>query len=1186
MNALRRWDVGVVLGTVVLVGLLVGIGLWRGGSIVTHLLLGIGGLFVCLVVAVVRWLRARRSAQKIEESIQMQAQDQRRGARADRQAEIDELRERLEEAIGTLKESDLGAGGWGQNALYALPWYLMIGPPGAGKTTAIKRSGLDFPVGDDAIQGVGGTRNCDWFFSDEAILLDTAGRYMTEPQDEDEWHAFLDMLKDQRPRRSINGVIVGVSVDELVDATPDEIEWHADNIRRRIGELVQRLEVRFPVYVIFTKCDLLQGFVDFFGDLSRREREQILGCTFTEEQQTDEEPRAAFEEEYDRLHEVLLEARTERLRRSMKPDARRRVFLFPLEFASAREPLGRFVDRLFQAHPYREQPEFRGFYFTSGTQEGAPIDRVIRAVADEFDLQGPVDDGREPKSETKSYFLKNLFTEAIIPDQNRVVQTARSARRARWVQWTTGALCAGLVGLFAVWGGQALMRSEARLEQVERAARAADSVRWEARSGPRALTVTDRLREVVDVLEQQEAAPSLLGWGLSRAGTVVGPARRLYYRTMRPFVRAQFQALERRLTQGTPPEARRQTQRHALRANLRAYLLLSEEAGRLSDEQERAFLRRRLTKVAVTDAGPAGMPSFADRSGQVEAQIEAYVRGLARRAVAPFEARSALVQTVRRRIYRTPSVETLYASIRREGARSLDTLRLGDVLRDRGGAVLLRGQGGISEVFTKRGWNGFVQERIETAAENPNTGDWVLGETAPERSEEAPNAEALARRLRRRYFRDYASAWQDFLRAVDVRTPDGLRETARTLRRLGDPYSSPLLYLLARVSSETTFPASTAEQVAADVQEEVESSVRRQSGPDLDSVSSKVASGSARFVEQRFRGVHRLRVEKAASGGASAALTRSMRALERTGRVLEDLVDAPETAPEVAATVLADGGPLGEALTTVQTGLRRLDTDVRRVLFERIIRQAWGEVLAVAQEQLNEQWRRTVYRPYRRTLEGRYPFGPEGQGAALADVERFFAPQSGTVATVEAEMLAPFLQDGRRRPKTWKGRGLELSRAATRFLRSADQIGDALFSGGGLGLRFTVTPELPEGSDEAPSVSQVFLRVHGTAQTYRMGYQPTTTMNWPGERGARLLLTTQRGEVGPKRHDGAWAWFRLLNEAEVDPRSSNEYRVRWTVRRQGQFRITTRYNLRWDAPRELVVDPPGFFRLRVPETLD
>ena len=89
--------------------------------------------------------------------------------------------------------------------LASLPWYMFIGPPGAGKTTALVNSGLKFPladtaVGRSAVRGVGGTRNCDWWFTDEAVLIDTAGRYTTQDSqaavDSAAWLGFLQAAEE------------------------------------------------------------------------------------------------------------------------------------------------------------------------------------------------------------------------------------------------------------------------------------------------------------------------------------------------------------------------------------------------------------------------------------------------------------------------------------------------------------------------------------------------------------------------------------------------------------------------------------------------------------------------------------------------------------------------------------------------------------------------------------------------------------------------------------------------------------------------------------------------------------------------------------------------------------------------------------------------------------------------------
>lgn len=90
--------------------------------------------------------------------------------------------------------------------LYQLPWYVIIGAPGAGKTTALVNSGLHFPLADrfgNQLRGVGGTRNCDWWFTNDAVLLDTAGRYTTQEsqreEDAGEWQSFVALLKNTAP---------------------------------------------------------------------------------------------------------------------------------------------------------------------------------------------------------------------------------------------------------------------------------------------------------------------------------------------------------------------------------------------------------------------------------------------------------------------------------------------------------------------------------------------------------------------------------------------------------------------------------------------------------------------------------------------------------------------------------------------------------------------------------------------------------------------------------------------------------------------------------------------------------------------------------------------------------------------------------------------------------------------------
>ena len=143
-------------------------------------------------------------------------------------------------------------------------------------------------MGQEAVAGVGGTRLCDWWFTDEAVLIDTAGRYTTQDSDaavdRAGWEAFLDLLKRTRAapaaeRRHRRDRPAGHR-----QATREARLAHAAAIRRRLKELRDRLGVRLPVYALFTKADLIAGFTEFFDDLDREKRDQVWGTTFPLEQ--------------------------------------------------------------------------------------------------------------------------------------------------------------------------------------------------------------------------------------------------------------------------------------------------------------------------------------------------------------------------------------------------------------------------------------------------------------------------------------------------------------------------------------------------------------------------------------------------------------------------------------------------------------------------------------------------------------------------------------------------------------------------------------------------------------------------------------------------------------------------------------------------------------------------------------
>jgi len=299
--------------------------------------------------ALFAWLKRRKASRA---SNQLAAAVVKQSQAEAPSADVVQLRERFEEAVASLKQKRRG-----RHSLYDLPWYVIIGAPGSGKTTALVNSGLHFPLeqrsGKGALRGVGGTRNCDWWFTDEAIFLDTAGRYTTQDSDAAAdsagWAEFLAQLRKYRGRRPVNGVIVAISAQDLMVLGQAGREGHIAATRRRLHELNKELRIQLPVYVLVTKCDLVAGFTEYFDDVAQEGRTQVWGVTFPYEHTLKGAAAKAFPGEFDALIGRLNERVFQRVEEERDVRRRAKVFAFPQQMAALREPITEFVTELFES---------------------------------------------------------------------------------------------------------------------------------------------------------------------------------------------------------------------------------------------------------------------------------------------------------------------------------------------------------------------------------------------------------------------------------------------------------------------------------------------------------------------------------------------------------------------------------------------------------------------------------------------------------------------------------------------------------------------------------------------------------------------------------------------------------------------------------------------------------------------
>lgn len=1152
-----------VLGVAALAGLLflgadaLRIGaVWAAGVLVMLLLIGLG-------VWLHRRHRARQAGQALERAIEADADKaMRRAQRAGRADEVAALRERMAEAVKRIKTSRLGETS-GSAALYELPWYAIIGNPAAGKSSAIVKSGLTFPFAENTdaiIQGIGGTRHCDWYFTTEGILLDTAGRYSVQDEDHREWMGFLKLLKQHRPRAPLNGVIIAVSIAELANQRADFAIELARKLRQRVQELTEHLEVFVPVYVVFTKADLIAGFVDFFEDRDRAERDKAWGATLPYDTTQRTDAAAQFDAHMDLLYQGLKDASVARMTLHRGEQLPPGVLTFPLEFAALKASLRTFVHTLFEDNPYQFRPIFRGFYFTSAVQEGQSTSRASQRVAEQFGLQ--LQQGTAAAVYSQSgFFLKELFSKVIFADRELVQQyTSRSKLQWRFAVFFGGMVLLG--GLLAAWtwsylGNRDLVtRVEADLDKAVRV----QAQRVDLQSRLEALEI---LQDRLEQIERDRAHPSWsTGMGLYQGGTIERRLKEEYFHGLQAvLLQPSAQALAAYLhevqsqvaspassasapaaapapadaasavasAQAAPSTAQATaggsgspyasaSSRDVTEAYnaLKAYLMLGDrsrlEPGHLGDQLTR-FWREWLE----THRGTMPREQMIRRAERILSFALAHMQDP---AFPQQELDVALVDQTRDQLRRVvkglPARERVYAEIKARAATRYAPVTVARLVGE-GDRDIVAGSQVVSGAFTREAWDGHVKDAIREAAhQSLQSTDWVLKTATADDLTLEGSPEQIQKSLTQLYKSEYAQQWQKFIQGITVQDFQGFEQAVRHMDRLGDPAVSPLAVLLKTLHEQTSWdnPSVLNDKLAQGQQGLIgwfKSTVLGMT-PAAPQVTVQVDLSKQMEVPlgpigKAFMGVHRLMQPR--EGGATLA----RHYLDGLGRIrarlnqMKTQGDVGPGAQQFMQQTLEGTGELAEALRLVDeqllTGLGEAPRAALRPLLVRPLMQAFAALVRPTEAEVNRVWAAQVYEPYQRTLAGKYPFDRGAKvEASPTEVAAVFGAD-GAVAKFVAQSLGTLVlrRGDALTARTWADMGVRLR---PEFAAGLGGWVAPLGAGGA-----PASAGAAAGSEAPQTVFQLLpqpvaglteytVEVDGQVLRYRQGAASWTQFTWPG----------------------------------------------------------------------------------------
>ena len=1071
---------------------------------------------------------SRRKKKELADPEKAAAAEQAEQARLSTREERDRIRDTLKNAIRIVTHSNFYGG---NRSRYALPWFLVIGPENCGKTSFLLNSGLQFPLNEQAdrhLYQLKATTRCETLFANQAVFIDTPGNYTDGRRGtlhNSLWKLLLKCLFCVRPARPANGVIICVSIRDLMDADAARREHLARTVRERLSETLQALRTHVPVFLVFTKCDVIPGFAQFFAQLPRVEREQMFGCPARNELSMDV---STLRGETAEMLQTLNAQIISKIHQERDLTARGDIFRFPQELAALSANIGDFIVEAFGPSRYHRPVLFRGFFFTSALSSQDVLKSAARGGELAFQT------GFQPSQGdyAKGFFILRLLQDCVIPE-------ARLAGADKEHQWAPRLRRHGLqvaaAALFlfvATFLGISFINNYANISSLS-GIQANFAKQREAVPRPEnakaLLPELATLEKTLHVYDPEEDSRISYGLGLYQGTTVDRAAHAAYLGELN----------DRLIPQARQTAARKIEESLAdvgeLKPALRAYLMLCEPK-RLKRDFMTDWLGRQWSAQFMGDA-------------TTQAALLHHMDYAMRNGIRPAPPDQALLDKARQALLKIPLAELAYQQMREEAEEAGQppfTFRasLGESMSPFEGDTYP-----IPYLYTRKGYETYCVERCPAIIRGLTDDSWIFGPNPLTLS--ALDMDRIYKDVRAMYFRDYTRYWTEAVQKLGVPDPRTLSAAAKTAERLTSGIS-PVTQVLREVRDNTNLILAETEEgpvgdaLAAQAQKQVARKAGKVAGAQVgkaaaQSAADKLAAAQAkaraeaqkdaRAVRQYFLPLVSL-ID--ADGNAAPALKAAHDAMADTGAYLAKLHNSDDPAQRVFTALLEIADEKDETLRELENAAGKLPSPVRG-WYESVPSGALRRMLFLAAGHINQAYTQRVVQAYERDLSPYYPFNSQTEQDVSLEAFSAFFRTGGTLDSFYAAYLRPFA-NANGTLRSIMGRTLPLSSHALTQLTRANRIQTAFFSSGReLGINFTMEPYALDAA-----MRQVTFSVDGDKLSYWHGLVQGGNFSWPGDHSRATLEMTDLNGVS-RRHEarGNWAIFRILQTGTIKKQENN-----------------------------------------------
>ncbi|TCV98822.1 type VI secretion system membrane subunit TssM [Biostraticola tofi] len=1017
----------------------------------------------------------------------------------------------------------------GRKYLYNIPWLLVIGAGGSGKSKALLHSGLDFyppPVKRHAGTRADGHSQCEWYFSSLGILLSLPGQYMDH--DNAHWPLLRSLLRRYRSRQPFDGVVLAISVQDLLFFSAEDLHRQASQMRSRLLDLARDLGRPFPVYLMLTKADCLLGFSDYFSRLDGAEMEQVWGFNLMRSggEALHSELPIQLEAQYEKLHRRLAMALPDTLQAEADPGKRAAIFAFPQAFMSLRPPLMRQLMLIFAPHHGEEHFQLEGVYFTSANQKKISAQAPPKETGTDLFAYQPGNSELRPGDEEQKrvpaqrYFLEALFRQVILSDGTSAGNAHYRKRSQRMLCLLASGAMLLLVSMFTCAfilsyknNCRYVNEVQDRLPYLEiHSARLAKLPNHDLRA---LLPLLNRLSHLADSHQFDPSAPTLAyRMGLYRGHMMHVSADVVYVhalkRLMLPLVIDRINLLAAEAASGEMPFAQEA---------LKAYLMLHQP-----DRYDGRFLTHWLM---------ARLP-HQDSERPLNALEREHLRGHLLRLLddakpaSPGGGDDQLVSQLRRVIAKKSLAKRVYCRLKmalitehRGGYSSLAELAgplAGQVFKRKSGQALTAP---IAGLFTPEGyWLGLDRQVDNTVAAQLEEEQWVTG------IKDLPDGEIVAGQIRQLYMDEFIRYWDQVLADVVLVSCRNLEERIHAIRLLSDE-RSPMRNLLVGLGYILRLERPQEQnQLAGWGRKLNDEAAQRISGLFRQTANDEPLWLPEDIVREHYRDLIDISRPLADAGAA----TRFDGIIQQLGEVYYYLV-----------AVKAEGGhgvAHGDIMTRLRAEAGRLPQPFRAMLHS-----IAAETAEVSQHHAQARLRQLVNAQSghfcRQAIQGRFPLsGARGPDILPDDLAHIFAPGCG----IMSQLFQQHLRDNISQENEWRwlpaspGASTQEDSELLDAFRQAQAISGALFRADVSTPSFSFVLR-PRSMDS--SILSMTLDINGQITHYRHGPLTAAHLSWPGPGGAAagqasLSLKLADGRVVARTASGPWALHRLFAGADSE----------------------------------------------------